>query len=464
MDILDYENAILAACLVEQKVVRKVALQLSEDRFSEGVTRETYKTILDLYSAGKTVNSLSVKQEISDDEYEGYVDSLLTFLPEHQIMDFRALDSWIMAVDNGGRLRQVGLVAKEYSALFKDYKSLIKEVTDVDSFISDFVGKLRASQQGMKVGYVSIEEVSRDFQKRFDQELRGEKVDRIPTLWENFNAHLGGGVPRGKLIVVCGLPGSGKTQLVLQLLEQLARSAKGCVAFQSVEMQRYDLLKRLAFAYSGLDAKILGNGGYDSQSREVLGVNYQVERMSKLPFYIDDSDFVTSSLIDYQASALHSEKGPLEALAIDYAELVGDKDEGGDSQDLKVSAVFRKAKGLAKTLGCVLFLIAQYSRAVHFSSSKLGANNHIRYAGAAEALADGIWHVYNPYALRMAGNEIKPLDEYPITEGQAYIVVGKDKDVGISSITMGWKQNCALWSDKGLFNSALRRKNSGGEF
>ncbi|MFQ5553017.1 MAG: RAD55 family ATPase, partial [Thermoplasmata archaeon] len=43
-------------------------------------------------------------------------------------------------------------------------------------------------------------------------------MERVPTFVEGFDQALGGGIPEGSVVLVCGTPGTMKTSLVFSVL------------------------------------------------------------------------------------------------------------------------------------------------------------------------------------------------------------------------------------------------------
>ena len=449
MQLLEYEQAIIAAILKEPGTIRRIALQLNDDRFSEGITRHIYNAILNVYGDGKEIDYLSVSAKIDLEIHPGgdeYLKQLLTILPRLGIFDLRGLDDWVRIVDNAGRLRQAGLVIKEYALMYDDFKALVNQVSDPDEFLGELTNKLKFAQANTKGGYESFKVAADEFRYRLQENFAGRITDRIPIGWPKLDGLLAGGIPK-ELIIVCGLPSMGKSQFALQLAVEISRSVGyGCVAVNSLEMKRWRIIQRLACAYGEVDYRDISSGRAGANSPQARRLLEQIQALEHLPIYIDESDLVTSSVIDFQASALNAQYGPINALIIDYAELMKEG-ESSQSEELRVSNVYRRAQSLSKQLDIPVFLLSQYNRGVTSRNDKLGTNFDIRYSGAAEAAAYTILHIYNPYQLKLMHVEVTPPSDMPYVVEQAYIVVGKDKDAGTGFCSLGWKPQYTKWFD-----------------
>ena len=460
MKVIDFESAIIAACLIndpsEQKKNIRLLTELSDDKFSEH-RKLVYAAILDCFTQGKSIDILTIGKHLGEDlERIGGMKELRFLASSLERLGIpiasvpSGLGTWAQVVDDAGRLHQVGLVANEYAYLATDYEQALDKIEDVDAFIADFMTKLRQSQGLLKAGYNPIGEHVDDWERGAELQFQGHWTDRIKTGWNHWD-HKAIGLPRGELVVLCGLPSMGKTQLALQLARNIASllyqtNEPGCVAINSLEMTGVKLIQRLACAYAEVDSRYLYSGQITKGSPEYGRLKVETAKLRKLPLYIDDRDFMKSSAIELQASALHAERGPLRFLVIDFAELVGDT--RGESEELRVSGIFRKAKGIAKTLNTTVMLLTQYNRSVSERNDKLGTNFDIRYSGFGEIAAGMIIHIYNPYQLQLMQTHVQPPMELPIQENTAYLIVGKNKDAPTSHWRMGWNPRYTHWFDE----------------
>src|SRR5436189_6315792 len=81
--------------------------------------------------------------------------------------------------------------------------------------------------------------------------VRGHSMDRVQTHVEGFDEALGGGIPRGSIVLVAGSPGTMKTALTFSMLYENVNVKAGSKAlYISLEESQEDL--RAAMAELGM--------------------------------------------------------------------------------------------------------------------------------------------------------------------------------------------------------------------
>lgn len=455
MKIEEFEQAILAAMLIPEKNVRLknvrlLTLELSEDRFAPGSShRAIYRAIQDCYVQNLPIDLLTVAKTLGSalekvggmQELRWIKDALVRL----ELHTTAGLAEWAAVVDNAGRLRQIHLILQEQAGYLSNFEKVCSEVENVDEYLADLINRLHREQGILKSGYQHITQHVDNWERYFELQKQGKVVTHVATGWNCWDSKIIG-LPRGELTVLAGLPGTGKTQLVLQMAQNVAsRLKKGCVVINSLEMTSRELISRLACAQARVDSIKLRAG--QASPEEIARVENAAESLRPLPIYIDDSDIASSGTIGFQASALHSEKekGPIRLLIVDFAELVGDSRT--ESEELRVSGIYRETKRIAKNLDAATVLVAQYNRGVAMRSNKKGGMYDLRYSGMAEIAASMVIHNYNVWQIYQSCKTIQPPPEMPIKEGIGYIECDKYRGGATGFWAMHWTPKYALWSD-----------------
>ncbi|KXS44337.1 MAG: KaiC, partial [Methanolobus sp. T82-4] len=106
-----------------------------------------------------------------------------------------------------------------------------------------------------KIGYIYIIYNILYFLETKKIKAQSDNMERMPTGIENLDKKIGGGYPRGKGILVTGVPGAGKTIFGLHFLHKSCMDGKNCVMVATEETPE-DLLEQAAMLGLGLDSFI----------------------------------------------------------------------------------------------------------------------------------------------------------------------------------------------------------------
>lgn len=107
----------------------------------------------------------------------------------------------------------------------KCWNVVLPDGNDVNDFFKhsdseDFDELVSNAHQFKVSGIISLEET---FDEMYLRSLDGDESESFRLPWQSVNTLLGGGLKRQRLLVVGGIPGSGKTSLTFQILWHLAR-------------------------------------------------------------------------------------------------------------------------------------------------------------------------------------------------------------------------------------------------
>lgn len=235
------------------------------------------------------------------------------------------------------------------------------------------------------------------------------------------------------LTVIAGRPSMGKTQLSMQIVENVARQLqangdRGCVAIFSAEMAGWDLHMRCASALSGVNTQRLRQG--QGTQQEISDFTAALETISQLPIWIDDNSGPTTSQMLTQLRWLNDNE-PVRLMMFDFLELGGDR---GNIEHLRVGQIAQSLKGIAKTLGIPVIAISQLSREVEERANKMPNLSDLRQSGMIEQIADVVVFIMRPeyYIERKQKIDVPNEDK----QGIAYVQYAKNRngDVGLTKL------------------------------
>ncbi|MDR6297749.1 replicative DNA helicase [Pantoea dispersa] len=383
------EGAVIGAMFLRgfDSEVMDVITTLPESAFNFHQYRDIYRAIT-IQARGK-----------------GVIDPILIGeqLPEHQAI-----------IDQTGRIAWAKSSLKSYS------QQLIRNAALRDAFhaLSDALSSLSAapnSEAGIRV----LEEVKATvsaIQTESDairpvalDELLPVIINRINDRMESDSAgrtvmtgieeldEVTGGFDQTDLILLAARPSMGKTELILDIMENLTASGAG-VLFFSMEMSDIQIAERHVAAAGGLSASRLKSPEM-LEDEDWARIGNGISRMTGRKIWVVDSNNLTVDQIQSIATR-HIQQHPETALvAIDYLRLI--KLQSASRHDLAVGEVSKGLKSLAKNNRRPVVALSQLSRNVESRINKRPVNADLKDSGEIEADADIIMmlyrdEVYNP--------------------------------------------------------------------
>ncbi|MEQ1683475.1 MAG: replicative DNA helicase [Burkholderiaceae bacterium] len=227
-----------------------------------------------------------------------------------------------------------------------------------------------------------------------------------PTHIPALDFRLNGGLRAGGLYIVAARPAVGKSSFSQNM--GLALAGDGLTTlFLSLEMGDAEVADR-GVANAGrlsYSALLTGKMTDDSWSR----ASEAMERLGRLPFYVDDQPALTLRDIRVKAKSI---KG-LKVLILDYLQLCAGTRRDGNRNG-EIEEISRGLKALAKELGIAVIALSQLNRDVEKRTNKRPALSDLRDSGAIEQDADVVMFLW-------------PVREFE-DEGRRIIGLGIDKN------------------------------------
>lgn len=456
MNIANYERMVLGAQFLDDGAARKVISEISDTSFAYGpgtkpslAHAEIQKAIIDLVMEGKSIDVGTVATQLGDQLSkvggQQYLIELSRTLPSMGITSTRGLPEWASVVDKAARIRQIKIVLEE--GQIGNVEEAMESISDVDQYLSDILSQLNTAND-VKTDYEPISQAAEKAKQRLIQEARGEAVSWLPIGWpslDKFNL-----LPYRSLFVLLGISSMGKSQLLAQMILGAAIQMKryelpGLCLLNTYEMGSDRYVLRMASCLTGVDLR--SENVENEQSDEFSLLMEAIDFISTLPIRTNDGD-MTSYQVNTQSQILGAQFGGLRVVGIDYAELVSDINS--DSEEQRVSGIFRNAQRLSRTGPCVI-LLSQFNDGVNRDNTKLGSIDMIRYSRAGRHAAEMIGIVYNPPQMRKAGIPFKLHSMFPSADN-AYLFIGKNKEGPLGYVPLGWEAECTRFSDPATFD------------
>lgn len=204
-----------------------------------------------------------------------------------------------------------------------------------------------------------------------------------------------GGMRRGYLSVIGGLPGAGKTAAALGTIIYNASHGVPCLLF-SIEMDRIDIGVRCLSQNSGVKAFDIFDENVklaDARLRwsDLMTAN---GRLEKLLLTVDDQPVTISEIVErshhWMATKVRARGYQMGLIAIDYLGLIS-SEEGSANRNREVAQMCQALKArVAKALRTPVLLLSQLTREAA-KAAKEGEEPetyHLRDSGEIEAAAD----------------------------------------------------------------------------
>ena len=147
----------------------------------------------------------------------------------------------------------------------------------------------------------------------------------------------------------------------------------------------------MASILSGLNAEMLAKHRLDKDSKFKY---YQIiDQLNALPIYIDDNAGVTIYDIKTKVRTLREEY-KIEAVFIDYVQLISAAKNKNANREQEVSAISRGLKLIAKENEIPVIALAQLSRSLETRTDKRPMLSDLRDSGSLEQDADVVSFLY----------------------------------------------------------------------
>ncbi|ABQ03079.1 MULTISPECIES: replicative DNA helicase [Flavobacterium] len=426
--VLDLEEAVLGAMMIDKKGVDDVIDILQPDAFYKDAHKHIFEAILQLFTETQPIDLLTVSTQLKKNgklELAGgdfYLIQLTQKIASSAHIEFHSriiLQKFI----------QRSLIRISSEIIEESYD----ETTDVFDLLDKAESKLYEVTQGnIKRSSETAQSLVLQAKKRIEEIAGKEGLSGVATGFEKLDEVTSGWQP-SDLIIIAARPGMGKTAFVLSMARNVAIQFGHAVAVFSLEMASVQLITRLISSETGLSSEKLRTGKLEKHEWEQLST--KVKDLEKAPLFIDDTPSL--SIFDLRAKCrrLASQHG-IKLIIIDYLQLMtaGGNGKGGGNREQEISTISRNLKALAKELNVPVIALSQLSRAVETrGSSKRPLLSDLRESGAIEQDADIVSFIYRPEYYKI---EEWDDDEASPTAGQAEFIIAKHRNGGLENIRL----------------------------
>jgi replicative DNA helicase len=438
---IEAEQALLGAILINNDAWGVVSGTIEPEQFYEPVHRAIYAAISETIASGRKATPITLKAALPTIDIAGI--SLPVYLARLAAEGTTVINApdYAQLVRETWELREMGaIVERAKEAQIAPAQALREAWDEID------VLRARLSTPGAEFGGIG------SFAKRVIEELQApQEAKTVPTTgFTDFDRLIGGGYRPGRLIVIAGRPGTGKTVFAASSARRVARKGYGAAIF-SLEVDGFEIAARmladeLSHTYTPVPyADILANRLAQGQRERV---EEGARRLADIPVEIDAASGV--GMFDLAAKARiicerWRKRGVVPgAIFIDYLGLIMPTDRYRGRKVDELGEIARACKELSKRLQVCVVLLSQLNRAVESREDKRPTIADLRESGHIEEHADVVGLLYRPSYYD--GRDPKVMDGDPEAVARAD-ARRHDLELALGKNRLGASTTVTLWCD-----------------
>ena len=419
---LDAERGVLGSILLMNEAIDEVGESLKAEHFYSDAHQKMYAAIQQLYEKGiRGIDAITLAEElVRRSEFQdvggaGYLAQILEAVPHAAHVRYYATivrEKWM----------QRSLIYACTEILSESYNAS----DDVEGLLQSAERRIFSilESQGDTGSFAISDILLEAFARIEERQHTAGDVTGITSGFTDLDHQTTGFQPT-ELIILAARPSMGKTALVCNIAEAVARkSAKGVLLF-SLEQSNLELAERFLSITARIDGHALRSGTLtDAQHDAMVRAS---DDLSWLPLFNDDKPGRTMTQVAAIARRLHR-KSPLGVIIIDYLQLI-EPDDKGSPREQQIAQISRRLKFLAKELKVPVIALAQLNRGVELREYKRPRLADLRESGAIEQDADMVMCLQRPEAY---DPEDRP--------GEAEVIVAKHRSGPTGRWRRAWRK------------------------
>lgn len=398
---LEAEQGLLGAIFIYPDALRLSADIVQAEHFAEPIHQLIYGAALSLSERGETPTPQTVRpylpdQKIGEMTMFQYLAALCSHaaIPAHVLQFARsiadiALRRAVIAAAQDTITRASTLSAGEPAEILLDEQD-------------EIVSAMRSGFKTAKVQTTSIFDAIGSALRKAEEKRSGKAAPVPTTGFSDLDRAMGGGLPEGRLIVLAGRPGMGKTQTLISIARNTARRGNGVGIF-SLEIDNEETGARFASCLLSRSvtpikySDIVGGNLTPGEADEVMRAYKAAE---DYPVEIDCSPSITVAQIERRAKEMDAKMQrmgtALKVLFIDYLQLITPSNRYKGNKVNEIGEIVHSLKQMSKRLNLCVVLLSQLSRDVEKREDKRPTKADLRDSGNIEEHADVIALLYRP--------------------------------------------------------------------
>jgi replicative DNA helicase len=382
---LTAERSVLGAMIRDPSAIHTAQEIVKRDDFYSPAHQRIFDVLLDLTVAGKGIDLTTLAEALDRHGVLGEIGG-----PVY-------LGEVVEAVSTSVNVAHHARIVKELSLR----RRLIRSCTEMIGRAQqgpEEVGSLLAWAEESLFN-LSRTRITRSFLPLGD--LLGEVVRKVDLAFEREGAltglvtgfrdldNLTAGLQKSDLIVLAARPSVGKTSLVMNIAENVARRGQSVGIF-SLEMSCEQIAERILCSQARIDLQKLRAGRISrGEAAKLLSM---ADELHNLPVFVDDTPNLTPTDVFTRARRLKAENPDVALFIVDYIQLMTSA-RVRDNRQQEVADISRSLKAVARELEVPVLACSQLSRAVEQRNDKPRLSD-LRESGAIEQDADVVMFLH----------------------------------------------------------------------
>lgn len=419
---VEAEHSVLGGILIDNAVWERASDRLTEKDFYRHEHKLIFAAIGKLVNAGKPADVVTVFDELESQgqakECGGldYLNSLAQSVPSAANMR-----RYAEIVHERALLRRVISTADEAQKLAWGSRDAVDTIDRITTMFGE-LQRHQVRKTPRQIGELVLPRTEH-YEALANGDVQAGWRTRIPALTHK----LSGGMRPGGVYVLAARPAVGKSSFAAELGINFGLDGLPTL-FLSQEMGDAEVTDRAVANVGRVSYTSLQTGQVteDGWGRIVEAA----DRLSKVPFYIDDQPALTLRDIRTKAKSV---KG-LKVLTLDYLQLTASSRKDGN-RNAEIEEVSRGLKALAKELGIAVIVLSQLNREVDKRPGKRPQLSDLRDSGAIEQDADVVLLMWPVREHQDKGVKVIGLD------------IAKNRQGPTGSLTLEFHGDTQRWSE-----------------
>jgi replicative DNA helicase len=426
---LDAERGVLGSLLLMNDAIDEVADVLQANYFYADNHQRIYAAIHHLYESGvRGIDAVTLLEELSrrgeTEEVGGplYLAEILEAVPHAAHAKYYAnivREKWI----------QRSLIFACTQVLRECYDAA-SDTDEILQHAEQAVFRILEQQEASEK--IAIGDILIDAFDRINERLETEgTISGLATGFSDLDGKTNG-FQSSELIILAARPSMGKTALVCNIAEAVARESKKGVLIFSLEQSKLELAERFLCIRAQINGHDLRAGDLDEAQRHRM--MKASSELSELPLFIDDQPGRSMPQIGAISRRLKRQH-KLGLIILDYLQLI-EPEERGAPREQQIAQITRRLKYLAKELAVPVIALAQLNRGVELREDKRPRLADLRESGAIEQDADLVMFLHRPDAY---DPEDRP--------GEAELIIAKHRSGPTGIVPLTWRKEFMRFED-----------------